>query len=137
MATAAKKAVVETRFPKTVGQMVDSIQVLQEQAHEIKVALAAKEEQISAALEHLEANFDANEINGAKGTVGIAERKSQVVFTAKDWDKVYAYITKYKAFELLQKRLTTSAVAERFDNKKPIPGIEPFTRHFIVVKAVK
>lgn len=136
-ATAAKKAAVVPKFPKTIGQMVDFIAILQEERDAIKSSLAAKESAISAAMEHMEANFDAGDLNGAKGSVGIAERKSQVVYNGKDWDAIYAYIKKNNAFELLHKRLTAAAVEERAEAGKPVPGVESFTRHFIQVKPIK
>lgn len=43
-----------------------------------------------------------------------------------DWSKLYAYIIAEDAFDLLQKRLTETAVKLRWEEGVQIPGVEPF-----------
>jgi hypothetical protein len=43
-----------------------------------------------------------------------------------DWVKFYAYVRRNAAFELLQRRLNESAIKERLDDKKPVPGVTIF-----------
>jgi len=121
----------------TVGEIVDEIQLLQEERDAINATLKAKEAEIAAKMEALGALFDASGINGAKGAVGTAERKSQRVFNATDWPALHAFIAKTGAFDLLQKRLTSTAVAARFEEGEPIPGVESFDRYFITVRPAK
>lgn len=45
---------------------------------------------------------------------------------AEDWAKIYQFIGKHNAFELLQRRLTESAVMERLNDGQTIPGINKF-----------
>ncbi len=45
---------------------------------------------------------------------------------AKDWAKIYTWIAQNDAFDLLQKRLTETAVQARWDDKVEIPGIAKF-----------
>lgn len=51
------------------------------------------------------------------------EQKQQV----KDWDKFWAYVAKTKRFDLVQKRISDNAVQDLIDDKKKVPGVEPFT----------
>ena len=63
---------------------------------------------------------------GARGTVSAAHYQVPIV---DDWNKLYKYIYKNKAFDLLQRRVTSTAWHDRVeDAKKPIPGIKPMTQ---------
>lgn len=46
--------------------------------------------------------------------------------TTGDWQKLYAYIKENDAFDLLQKRLTETAVTARWEDGEEIPGIVKF-----------
>jgi hypothetical protein len=46
--------------------------------------------------------------------------------TTGDWSKLYAYIKENDAFDLLQKRLTETAVAARWEDGIEIPGVVKF-----------
>lgn len=46
--------------------------------------------------------------------------------TPKDWGLIHQYIVQHDAWELVQKRLTVSAVEERWQSGEVIPGIEKF-----------
>ncbi len=44
----------------------------------------------------------------------------------KDWDKFYAFVKKTGQFDLVQRRLADTAIRERWDNGKEVPGVEAF-----------
>jgi hypothetical protein len=46
--------------------------------------------------------------------------------TVTDWKKFYAYIKKNGAFELLERRVSSSAVEERWQDVKEVPGVGKF-----------
>lgn len=46
--------------------------------------------------------------------------------TVNDWGLVHKYIIDNNAFDLVQKRLTESAVKSRWEDEISIPGIEKF-----------
>jgi hypothetical protein len=135
MATA--KLLKMPALPRKLGQLVDFIQVLQEEREQIAQALTAKDDQIAAVIKHLEANFDSAELNGARGVLGVAERKSATVPKVVDWPKLYAYIKKTGDFDLLHKRPTTEAFRSRWENKETVPGVEPYVRWWTEVKSIK
>jgi hypothetical protein len=64
---------------------------------------------------------------GAAGRVARASITSKVVAQVKDWDLFWGYVFKMKDPSLLQRRVSDPAVAERWDNGKTVPGVEPFT----------
>jgi len=43
---------------------------------------------------------------------------------ANDWPLIYDYIARESAFELLHKRLSSTAIKERWENGIIIPGVE-------------
>ena len=58
------------------------------------------------------------------GKVGRAVKTIEYVGNATDWKKTYAHIKKTGHFELLHKRLSTAALAERWDQGHKVPGVE-------------
>ena len=78
------------------------------------------------------------------GLTGIAGKdcrvtmKEKVIYQAKDWKKIHAYIRKQagKADDLLQRRLNDKAVAERVAAGAKIPGVEKFTAKRLSVTKV-
>lgn len=56
--------------------------------------------------------------------------------TVADWPKLYGFIYKHEAIDLLQKRLTESAVQLRWDESIVIPGVDKFPVYDISVKGV-
>lgn len=52
--------------------------------------------------------------------------KTKNVATAKDWAKIHKYIVDNDAWDIMQKRLTQTAVDARWDEGIQIPGIEAF-----------
>lgn len=55
-----------------------------------------------------------------------ANFKSKDKPTTGDWQKLYTYIKEHDAFDLLQKRLTETAVEARWEEGEEIPGIVKF-----------
>jgi len=59
---------------------------------------------------------------GAKN--GIVKMKRSLEPVATDWSLIYDYIQDHDAFDLLHKRLTTTAVKARWDDGVSIPGVD-------------
>lgn len=57
------------------------------------------------------------------GKLARAEMEPKTIPVIKDWDALYQHIGKTKSFDLLQRRIAESAVRERWENKKEVPGI--------------
>jgi hypothetical protein len=41
-----------------------------------------------------------------------------------DWEKVYGYVAKHKAFDLLHRRISLAAVQERVESGRSVPGLK-------------
>lgn len=53
------------------------------------------------------------------------------------WDRLYAYIMKTGDFDLLHKRLTTTAVQERWDAGVVVDGVVPVAVTSLMIRKVK
>lgn len=58
-----------------------------------------------------------------------------VVGSVEDWDKVYEYIKENDAFYLLQRRLANAAFKEMLDDGNDLPGVVPFVKRSINMRA--
>lgn len=116
------KAPKNYKFPKSMGACADRLFDVREarlQAKKIADELEAEEKAIK---EHIINNL-------SKDSTGAAGKHHRVQIVPKEipqveaWDKLYPYIKKNDAFDLLQRRLNEAAVRERLENKKKIPGV--------------
>lgn len=58
-----------------------------------------------------------------------------IVGNVEDWDKVYEYIKDNDAFYLLQRRLANAAFKEILDTGEDLPGVVPFVKRSINMRA--
>jgi hypothetical protein len=63
---------------------------------------------------------------GVIGKIACVEIDTKPVPVVEDWDKFYAHIAKTKNFELMQRRVNDTAVKERWEAKKEVPGVGRF-----------
>jgi len=112
-------------MPKTIGATIDLLFNLREQRKEVEAQVKKIKEQEDALEAHLMSNFDKAGLDGAKGKFATAALKRSTVADVTDWDKYYAYIAKNKAWDLLQRRASITALRARWDDKKVVPGVEP------------
>lgn len=93
-------------------------------AEEKKVAkLEEKEKQLKAQVIAKMKAAQATSMGGQKYGANFQKKDKP---TAGDWQKLYAYIKENDAFDLLQKRLTETAVTARWEEGEEIPGIVKF-----------
>jgi hypothetical protein len=76
--------------------------------------------------EYLLSNLSKSKAEGITGKLATVQVVPASIPQVKDWPALYKYILKKKAFELLQRRLTDSAVAEKWEAGEAIPGIVSF-----------
>lgn len=115
------------KIPKTLGACIDLMYKLKQERAVIEKSsetIKAQENEIEV---HLLDSFGKSDLEGARGKLAVAGVNISTVPTVKDWDKLYAYILKNKAWDLLQKRASATAFRERWDDEVVIPGVEAFT----------
>jgi hypothetical protein len=65
-------------------------------------------------------------LTAAGGSVLKVTLRQEYEPTATTWSKVFVFIKKNDAFDLLQRRLNAAAVKERWNDNIAIPGIEKY-----------
>jgi hypothetical protein len=110
-----------------LGAMVDELYKIKLKKDELSKKLDALSEDYNEVQEELLEAMKAEGVDKVGGKSATISLSSAMVPTVKDWDKVYAYIMKHKAFDLLQRRLSTEAWRERLD-VVPVPGVETFKK---------
>lgn len=129
MAKAKSKSVVG-KFPKTIGACIDRMAELDRERSGHTAAIVLINDAYFALETHLKKEFGRKELQGAKGNLAMLEVDDENVPQITDWDAVYKFIVKHNAFELLHKRMSTTAWRERLEAKKPVPGTVAYKRTF-------
>lgn len=76
--------------------------------------------------EHFIQTLAVGESSGVQGKRSRTQISELSIPTVKDWKKFYAHIRKTGEFELMNKAVNRAAVHERWDNKRQVPGVEPY-----------
>lgn len=126
----------EIQIPEKLGEAIDFLYV-----HRNMRLEAQKQVDDMYRLEkHIEATilerFSKNDLESAKGHVAQASVSRLEQPVAEDWDLVQKHILKTKDFDLLQKRLSSTACRERWKDDREIPGVSKFTQIGISLRKV-
>lgn len=113
-----------------LGRLVNELHTRREKIREVETGLNTLKKEYSnlaeVAMDKMEA-LHLDQVRGSKATLSI---KKTDVANVKDWDKVYNYIHRHKAYHLMFRRLSDAAFREELElrGKRGIPGTEIFTR---------
>jgi len=117
-----------SRMP--VGAAADllfDIRALRQQLGQLTAPL---EELLEPAAKRIEQHFvDTLAVGESSGIQGMRSRvqvTDSSVPNVENWDLLYKFILKNKAFELLNRAVNREAVRERWDAKKQVPGVKAF-----------
>jgi hypothetical protein len=121
---AKKKAFV---LPKTAAKVADLLYKTREERYAINKQAEEKEEIEKACRDFLIANLPKGDASGVAGAIARVSIEVKEIPQVSDWPALQAYIKKNDAFDLLQRRLSDTAVQARWDDKKKVPGVIKFT----------
>lgn len=124
MATAETKP--KFKFPKTMGACADRLYELRQKRLDEQKKVDAIEAEEKALKEHIINTLPKSEASGVAGKVARVTVITKEVPQVEDWDAFYKFVKKNNAFDLMQKRLTDTAIKERWENGKEIPGVKHF-----------
>lgn len=119
-------------MPK-LGTLINQLGRLEDQKDELKRKLKVLEEKYNLKEAEVDAAMKKQGTELASGTAYQTERVIEEYPTVKDWNKLYAYIKRNNAWDLLQRRVGTKAWKDR-RAKRPVPGIESFRKYRIKLK---
>lgn len=108
---------------KDLAKMVDRLYKIRQDRYALQKKVdALKTEETSIETQLIDA-LPASDASGIAGHVARATITRKAVPVVEDWAAFYKYVKKTGQFELMQKRLSDSAVKERWDDGKAIPGV--------------
>jgi hypothetical protein len=89
--------------------------------------LAQEEAKLKEAVRDLEALMVATNMQSVGSTLGSADIVNEIVYNTESWQDLYAHISKTGEFDLLQRRLTSTAMRDRDSNGQLPPGVRRVT----------
>lgn len=119
-------------LPAVAGDLLYNTKAERLKVQKIVDALEKQEKDLK---EFLINNLPKGSASGITGKVAHVEISTKPIPTVEDWDKFYTYIARTKSWELMQRRVSDSAVKERWDAGKQVPGVGKFTA--VVVSCTK
>jgi hypothetical protein len=120
---------------KKLGPAIDEVHAVDAEIDAAMAKVKIIQDRRAKLVTDLMTQFTALQIQSAKGSKVIAYLSETKHPTVKDWAAVEAYVYKYKAFELFQRRITSTAYFDRIAAGEAIEGVEVFTRIDMKFKA--
>ena len=110
-----------------LGKIRDKKRLADEQVKKFAEQYNAKEKELFNAMK--DAKLEKASGKNYTASIGKATHAS-----VTDWNKLYAYIKKNAAWDLLQRRVSGKAYRDRLENGKKVAGVEPFTKMSMSLK---
>ena len=134
-AAPAKKA-TKTAAPSSLGDEGAQLFKLRDRKRELEAQIKALDDEAKEIESRLlkkmgDDKLDKFTVTG-HGTLSVS---SSVVADVKDWSELEKFIHKHKYFQLFQRRVSDTAYRELLEAGKKIPGVEPFTKVRLNVRA--
>jgi len=119
-----KKPVI--KMPKTIGACADMLYELRAKRSAAQKIADELEAQEKAVKEHIIQTLPKSEASGVAGKVARVTVVTKDVPQVENWDDFYKHVKKTGSFDLMQRRLADTAVKERWDAGKQVPGVKVF-----------
>ena len=125
-----EKKEVPIKLPKTLAAVADRLYIVKnerlalQKEFEKKIEALKKEEMVLT--DHLINTLPKGEASGIAGKVARASITTKPIPRVEDWNAFWASFKPSRDRDLLQKRLSDTAVKERWDAGKVVPGVSVF-----------
>lgn len=119
----------------TIGEDGELLFTLRDRKRALEAEVKALEDQAKEVEERLLKSMDfagVDKFSTSRGTLSIS---SSVVADVQDWEAFGAYVIKNKFLHLLQRRVSDPAYRELLESGKKVPGVLPFTKKRLNVRA--
>lgn len=114
------------RVPKSVAVCADKLYELRRQRQDLQKEVDAMIENEKLLKDYIIRTLPKSQASGAAGKVARVTVEQKETPRCDDWDAFYKHVKRTGDFDLMQRRLSNSAVEERWDNGKKIPGLSKF-----------
>ena len=133
MPTTAKTTKTPTTLLK--GTTVDKLVALRNKKRDLEASVKSLEGQIEELQSQLLEEMETAGVDKFSGKLGTVSISTNVVANVEDWDALYPYIAKNKLWHLLQRRVSDPAYRELLDAGKKVPGVQPFSKKRLNLRA--
>jgi len=116
----------QIKIPKRMGTVADRLYTLKEERLKVQRIVDAIANEEKVLRQHVIDNLPKSNASGIAGKIARVTVVNKPVPQVKDWKKFHTYIKRTNAFDLLQRRVSASAIEERWDNGKTVSGVEKF-----------
>ena len=113
---------------KKLGTKIDQLYRLKLKMEEAQRAAKKLEDKYNEEKEVMLNTISKEELGGTTGKLARISVVKSVVPTVEDWNDLYKYIYRNKAWDMLQRRVSSKAYKERLDAGKKVPGVKSFTK---------
>lgn len=110
----------------SIGAKIDAMWELREQKRALEAEMERLEKQMQDLEHELLTHMDAEETTKAGGDRATVTVSESIKPSVEDWDALYAFIYRHKAWHLLERRASVTGCRELFETKGVIPGVVPF-----------
>lgn len=116
-----------------IGQRIDEMFKLEVEITKAEVALKKLKDQRAALEARMLLKFEAEDLDGTKGRLAIANVKTARFPTIKQRNKFDKYVERTGSLHLFQNRIMSKAYFEMLEEGERIPGVEIFKRTSISI----
>jgi hypothetical protein len=121
------------KLPKRLTVCVDKLYTTRDERYRLqKLATELKKDE-TALRAHILAELAKQKSSGIAGKVARVAIRPKTRVVANDWDALYKYVKRSGSFELLQRRLNDTAIKERWDDGRDVPGTEAVTESVLSI----
>jgi len=122
-----------------IGDQIDDLVVQREKMRTLQKEIDTLKSIYDMDIIKILETLDEQGLPKASGKIGTVSVKETTVAHVIDWDKVYNFILRSKAFHLMQRRISDGAFREQLDIRKGkrIPGIDSFVKRGINLRNTK
>ena len=114
--------------PKTLGGMIDRLYAMRAVRLKAGKAIDAMKAQELILTNTILSEFPKSRLQMARGKHATAARKVAAVADVHDWPKLYGWIKKHDAFDLLARSPNNAAFRDRWDEGEKIDGVGFFDK---------
>lgn len=125
------------KIPTSLAACADLLYTTRQKRLELSKSVDEMKSQETQLCDYLIANLPKSDATGVAGKVARATVVTKQEPVVEDWDPFYKYVARTKSWDLLQRRISTTAIKARWEDKKKVPGVGTFTVVSVSLNKVK
>lgn len=121
---------------QTLGSLIDQLDTIRERKRKLSEQIKALDKEYAETEQLIKDRLDLEGMDKATGKKATVSLSEVVVANIVDFDALCKYVKKTGYFHLFQRRISDPAFRE-LASKKPVPGLEAFTKVNLNLRSLK